>query len=81
MPHPNVFIKLTPEERQRVSNRIQRLVIDGQFRRCKPLQALYLSDRGQTFSQISKTLNVTYRVVQMWVAKYRKDGIKWFVER
>jgi hypothetical protein len=80
MPYPHIFIKLTSEERLKVSAELQRLSVAGKWRRRKPLQALYLSDQGKTLDQIAEHLKVTYRVVQTWFAKYRKEGVAGFLK-
>jgi hypothetical protein len=80
MPFPHTFIKLTADERKQVSAELQRLAVAGQWRKRKPLQALHLSDQGRTFDQIAEYLKITYRVVQMWFARYKKEGVTGFLK-
>lgn len=80
MPYPHTFIKLTAEERKKVSIELKRLAAAGQWRKRKPLQALWLSDQGRTLDQIAEYLKVTYQSVKMWVAKYRKEGLVSFLK-
>ncbi|HLD35436.1 MAG TPA: helix-turn-helix domain-containing protein [Planctomycetota bacterium] len=75
MPHPNTFIKLTGPERILLNREVTRLASTGKIRACRRLQAIYLSDRGHTYKEICKSLDVSYRSVKGWVALYRKQGI------
>ncbi|MBI4712590.1 MAG: helix-turn-helix domain-containing protein [Planctomycetes bacterium] len=79
MPYPHVYIKLTPEERGKITRELKRLLLAGQHKKRKPLQALWLSDQQKTFEDISRSLGVTYRTMQRWIARYRKSGIGGFI--
>jgi len=76
MPYPHTYIKLTDEERKRVSVELQRLTIIGKDKERKRLQAVWLSDCGLTFEQIARRFGKSYRTVQRWVSKYRKERLK-----
>ena len=75
MPYPHVFITLTPEEKEKISKELKRLLLTGKYQKRKPLQALWLSDQKKIFRDIANYLKVTHRTVQRWIAKYRKDGV------
>ena len=81
MPYPHAYIKLTEEERQRISRELQTMAQRGQHRRRKRLQAIWLSDSGLTYQEISKRLDVTYQSVKMWISAYRKVGWDNFLAR
>jgi transposase-like protein len=78
MPYPHTFITLTPEERQRISQELKRLLLAGKHNKRKPLQALYLSDQKKIFRDIAGYLGVSYTTVRRWTYKYRKDGLNGF---
>ncbi len=81
MPHPPVFIKLTGQERILLNREVARLASTGKIRACRRLQAIYLSDRGHTYQEICKSLDVSYASVKNWVAIYRKQGINGLLKR
>jgi CRP-like cAMP-binding protein len=78
MSYPHIYITLTSEERQLIKTELQRLSVLKQWNKRKPLQAIYLSDQKKIFHDIANYLKVTYRTVQRWIAKYRKDGLHAF---
>ncbi|MFH0888294.1 MAG: helix-turn-helix domain-containing protein [Planctomycetota bacterium] len=78
MSYPHTYIKLTEEERKGVSAELKRLAIIGKDKERKRLQVVWLSDSGLTFEQIARRLGKSYRTVQRWVSKYRKEGLKAF---
>ncbi|HLD35863.1 MAG TPA: helix-turn-helix domain-containing protein [Planctomycetota bacterium] len=78
MPYPHVFITLTPEEKEKISKELKRLLLAGKYQKRKPLQALWLSDQKKIFQDIANYLKVTHRTVQRWIAKYRKEGLNAF---
>ena len=80
MPYPHTYIKLTPEEKKQIKDEIQRLTYLKQWKKRKPLQALYLSDQKKPFQDIANYLKVTHRTVQRWIAKYRKEGLDNFIK-
>lgn len=58
---------------------LQNLAANGQYRKRKRLQAVWLSHSGLTYQQISKRLEVSYRIVKQWLSTYRKKGIEPFL--
>jgi len=80
MPYPHTFITLTPNERQRLKQELQRLAALKKWNKRHPLQALYLSDQKKIFQDIANYLKVTHRTVQRWIAKYREIGINGFIK-
>lgn len=81
MPYPHTFITLTPEEKKQIKDEMQRLTYLKQWKKRKPLQALYLSDQKKPFQDIANYLKVTHRTIQRWIAKYRKEGLNAFLTR
>jgi len=81
MPYQHRFIKLAEEERKRISRELERFAIRGEHRKRKRLQAVWLSDSGLTYQQISKRLDVTYQSVKMWISAYRKSGLDEFLAK
>ncbi|MFH1226638.1 MAG: helix-turn-helix domain-containing protein [Planctomycetota bacterium] len=81
MPFPHAFIKLTDDERKRISRELQTMALKGQNRKRKRLQAVWLSDKGHTFKQISTMLDVTYQSVKTWVSLYRQVGLDEYLAR
>ncbi|MBI4711977.1 MAG: helix-turn-helix domain-containing protein [Planctomycetes bacterium] len=74
MPYPYQFIKLTEAQRRELKDELKRLAIANKHRIRRRLQAIYYSDKGKTFKQISNILDVSYRSVKMWVHTYRQGG-------
>ncbi|MEW6027520.1 MAG: helix-turn-helix domain-containing protein [Planctomycetota bacterium] len=81
MPFPHRFIKLADEERRRISRELERLAQQGDFRRRKRLQAVYLSNSGLTYDRIAERLKVSYWSVQLWISTYQKLGLNGFPGR
>ena len=81
MPFPHTFIKLTDEERKRISREIRVLWQANQTRKGKRLQAIWMSDAGYTIKQISGRLGVAYRTVKMWFSTYHKVGLEEYIRR
>lgn len=79
MPYPHVFIKLTEEERKIVNDELKNLAIAGNYKKRRPLQILYLSDSGITFSGICTRLGFSYATVRRWIYRYKKEGLKPFL--
>ena len=79
MPYPHVYITLTPEERQRIKQELQRLAALKKWNKRKPLQALYLSGQKKIFQDIANYLGVSYRTVKRWVYRYKKSGLDSFI--
>ena len=75
MPYPHSYIKLTPQERTRITTEITRLFVAGEIITCKRLQAIFLSCNGYTYSQIGRSLDVSYLSIKRWVSIYRKEGL------
>ncbi|MBI4712738.1 MAG: helix-turn-helix domain-containing protein [Planctomycetes bacterium] len=80
MSYPHTYIKLTPEEKKQIETEIQRLTYARQWKKRKPLQALYLSDQHKTYQNIANYLVVSYRMVQKWMSRYRKQGLNGFIK-
>lgn len=76
MPYPHAYITLTPEEKESIKQELQRLTYARQWRKRKPLQALWLSNEKKTFRNISGYLEVDYSTVRNWVYRYRKEGLE-----
>ena len=79
MPYPHTYIKLTPEEKEKITKELKRLLLAGQHNKRKPLQALYLSDQKKIFQDIANYLGVSYRTVKRWVYRYKKSGLNSFI--
>ena len=79
MPFPHKFIKLTDEERKRISRELQAMALKGQSRKRKRLQAVWLSDSGLTYEQICQRLDTSYWAVQLWITTYQKLGLDGFL--
>jgi CRP-like cAMP-binding protein len=79
MPYPHYFVKLTPDEKKRIAKEIERLTLLRQWKKRKPLQALYLSNERKPFRDIAKYLGVSYRTVKRWVYRYKKSGLDCFI--
>jgi len=80
MPYPHAFITLTPAERERIKQELQRLAGLHQWKKRKPLQSLYLSDRKMPYRNIANYLKVSYMSVRRWIYQYRKDGLNTFLK-
>jgi hypothetical protein len=80
MPYPHKFIKLTPEEREKIKRELKRLARLEKWKKRKPLQALYLSDQKKTISSIAKYLEKTNRTVRGWFYRYEKEGLDRFIK-
>lgn len=74
MPYPRQFIKLTEPQRRELKDELKQLAIANKHRIRRRLQAIYYSDKGKTFRQISNILDVSYWSVKMWVSIYQKGG-------
>ena len=79
MPYPHVFITLSPEERQRLKQELQRLALLKKWHKRKPLQALYFSDQKKIFHDITRYLGKSNRTLRRWIYRYRKDGLDGFI--
>ena len=76
MPYPHTYIKLTPEEKKKIEKEIERLTLLRQWKKRKPLQALYLSNKKKTFKNIAEYLGVDYSTIRNWVYRYRKERLE-----
>ncbi|MEW6027325.1 MAG: helix-turn-helix domain-containing protein [Planctomycetota bacterium] len=81
MPYPHTYIKLSPEEKSRISRELEQMALKGKHRKRKRLQAVWLSNSGLTYEEISQRLDVTYQSVKMWILAYKKLGIDEFLAR
>ncbi|MEW6026439.1 MAG: helix-turn-helix domain-containing protein [Planctomycetota bacterium] len=78
MSYPHYFIRLNPDERRQMLIKLSQYAVKGQHSQRRRLQAIYFSDKGETFEQISKRLNVSYRTVQRWISFYHRKGLNGF---
>ncbi len=80
MPYPHIYITLTPEEREKISKELKRLLLAGKYNKRKPLQALWLSDQKKTFRNIANYLEKSFDTIRRWINRYRKDGLDGFIQ-
>ncbi|MBI4712073.1 MAG: helix-turn-helix domain-containing protein [Planctomycetes bacterium] len=80
MPYPHRYIKLTDDQRRQVKWKLQELLMAGKSRARTKLQAIWLSDRGDTFSGIARHSGRTYRTIQNWMRRYRAMGFDAFIK-
>ncbi|MBI5778675.1 MAG: helix-turn-helix domain-containing protein [Planctomycetes bacterium] len=79
MPYPHQFIKLTPEEKKKVSFWLERYALIGRYNKRRRLQILYLSDQQIGFKRIAQRLKYHYDTVRWNIYLYRKQGLKPFI--
>ncbi|MEW6027398.1 MAG: helix-turn-helix domain-containing protein [Planctomycetota bacterium] len=78
MPFPHYFIKLSDNEREEVSRKLQNYSITNRHVKRRRLQSIWFSNQRLTEEQISKRLKVTCRTVQRWFRLYRQKGLNGF---
>jgi hypothetical protein len=76
MPYPHQFVKLTDEERRKISSILADLAVKGKWQKRQRVSAVWFSDQGHTEEQISQLLKVSYRSVKKWLSIYRKGGLE-----
>jgi transposase len=67
-------VQLTPADREFLENLIRK----GQYpaKAYRRAMALLELDRGQTYTAVSKTLQVSYPTLLTWAALYKQKGLK-----
>jgi transposase len=81
MPYPHTYIKLSPDEKSRISRELEQMALKGEHRKRKRLQAVWLSNSGLTYQEICQRLDVTYQSVKMWITAYKKLGLSEFLTK